>query len=162
MPRILCVAMVAVVAVGCAESGATLSDADRVAVADSVAAAMHSYEAAVKSLDVQRVLAHYGDSARFRFTDNGTAYSYAEMRRMVQQLFGSLRSLGGGFGAINVTVLSRDVALADGPYTDIFTDTSGTVMRIRGTVTWVWTRGPDGWRIVHGQAFGAPDTTATR
>jgi ketosteroid isomerase-like protein len=122
---------------------------------------MNAYAAAIRALDVQRVLGYFGDPEQFRFIDNGTVYSHAELKPMVQGLFGSLRSYEGGFGSIHVNVLNHDAAVADAPYTDVFTDTTGVVTRIRGVVTWVWVRTPEGWRIVHGQAFGAPDSTAT-
>jgi ketosteroid isomerase-like protein len=163
MSRILCFALVVVASTSCARPEvAPLTDADRAAVADSVTAGMRAYEDAIKAKDVQRVLGLYGDSAQFRLIDNETVVSYAALRSMLPQLFGSLRSYGGGFGSIHVNVLSRDVALADAPYVDILTDTAGAVTRIRGAVTWVWLRGPRGWRIIHGQAYGTPDTTARR
>ncbi len=163
MFRVFRIALAVAWATACAQPGAApLTDSDRAAIADSVTAGMRAYEDAIKAKDVQRVLGLYGDSAQFRFIDNETVVSYAALRSMLPQLFGSLRSYGGGFGSIHVNVLSRDVALADAPYVDIFTDTTGAVTRIRGAVTWIWLRGPGGWRIVHGQAYGTPDTPARR
>jgi ketosteroid isomerase-like protein len=156
-------ALVVAVAAGCARPAATaLTEAERAAIGDSVTAAMRSYEAAIKVRDAERVLAHYVQTPQFRLVDNETVYSYDALRPMVQGLFGSLRSYEGGFGPIHVNALSRDVALADAPYTDVYTDTTGTVTRVHGVVTWVWVHGADGWRIVHGQAFSAPDTAAHR
>jgi ketosteroid isomerase-like protein len=163
MSRILSLALVVTTAASCAGPGAgPLTEAERAAIADSVTAGMHAYEAAIKSLDAQRVLALYGDSSHFRLIDNDNTYSYNAVRTMVSQLFASLRSYEGGFGAIRVNALRRDVALADAPYTDVFTDTAGTVTRVRGLVTWVWLHGVDGWRIVHGQSYGVPETAPHR
>ncbi len=163
MTQNLKLALVVAVAAGCAKPAATpLTEADRAAIRDSVTAAMRTYEAAIKARDVDRVLGHYVQTPQFRLVDNETVYSYDALRPMVQQLFGSLRNYEGGFGTIHVNALTRDVALADAPYTDVYTDTTGAVTRVRGMVTWVWVHGPDGWRIVHGQAYGAPDTSAHR
>lgn len=153
---------VTLVAACATPESAPLTESERVAITDAVVAGMHDYEAAIKALDVQRVLAHYQSDSQFRFIDNETVYSYDSLGSLVQQLFGSLRGYDGGFGPIHVNVLSRDAAIADAPYTDVYTDTAGAVTRIQGMVTWVWVRGPSGWRITHGQAFSGPATTAPR
>jgi len=155
-------ALVTILTAACTRPAATpLTEAERAAVADSVAAAMQSYEDAVLALDLERIIGHYAADSQFRFIDNETMYSYAQLTGHVRQAFPSLRSLEGGFGDVRVHVLSRDAALADAGFLDVFTDTAGAVTRVRGTVTWVWARRPEGWRIVHGHAAGFPDTAGT-
>lgn len=151
-------ALVAFAATACA--GPELppfSDADRAAIADSVTAGMHSYEAAIKALDVEGIMGHYLVSPEFRFIENETVYGLEELRPVVEGL-ASLRGYEGGFGPIHVRVLVPGAALADAPFTDVLTDSAGVVTRLRGTVTWVWVRTPEGWRIVHGHAYAVPDT----
>lgn len=135
-----------------------LAAADQSAITDSVLAAMRSYEAAVKALDAEGALRHFAADSQFRLIDNETTLSYGQVAQQLRQMFPSLRSFDGGFSNIRVHVLRSDVALADASYIDIITDSSGAVTRLRGTVTWVWMHGPDGWRIVHGHAVAVPDS----
>ncbi|HSW31704.1 MAG TPA: AtzH-like domain-containing protein [Longimicrobiales bacterium] len=159
MTHVSRLALVAFVAAACAAPEAPpFTDADKAAIADSIEAAMHSYDAAIKALDVGGVWAHYTASPDFRFIENEAVYSLEELRPVVEGLR-SLRSYEGGFGEIHVNVLGREAALADAPFIDVFTDSAGVVARVRGTVTWVWIRTPEGWRITHGQAYAVPDTT---
>ena len=145
--------------IACNAPPSDIGEAERAAIGDSVTAAMRSYEDAVKALDVDRIVGHYAADSQFRFIDNETVYAYDQLVDHVRRALPSLRSLEGGFSDIRVHALSRDIALADAGYLDIFTDSAGTVTRVRGTVTWVWARRPEGWRIVHGHAVALPDTT---
>ena len=142
-------------------AAAPLTEADRMAIADSVTAAMESYEQAVLALDPDRIVDHYAADSQFRLIDNETVYSYGQLVDHVRHALPALRSFEGGFHDIRVHVLNRDVALADAGVREAFTDSAGAVTRVRGTVTWVWARRPDGWRLVPARAAASPDTAGT-
>jgi len=161
MVKTVALALVALATVACGGSTTVpFTDSDRTAIADSVLAGMRSYEAAIKALDVQKTVGHY--TTAFRAIENEEVYSFEEWTGLVQEMLGSLRAYDGGFGEIHVNVLDRDVALADAPFLDVFTDSAGVVTRLKGTVTWVWVRTPEGWRIIHGHAYAVPDTTSVQ
>ena len=55
-----------------------------------------------------------------------------------------------------LTPLGDDTALAGASFTRVLTDTAGAVTRDWGTVTWVWIRDGEQWRLIHGQAVHYP------
>jgi len=154
-------ALLAVTACG-AERPETLSDAQRRAVADSVAAAIRSYEGALSALDVERILSFYAPDSQFRLIENGEESSFEVFASHVRQAMPALRRLDAGFDSIQPHVLSRDVVVMDAIGRSAFTDASGMVARVRSTATMVWVRGPAGWRIAHFRGESGPDTSRTR
>jgi len=107
------------------------------------------------------MISHYATDAQFRLIDNEAVFTSAEFAANVRAAMPALKSVEGGFSSIDVYVLRRDIALADTPLTWVFTDTTGGVMRLRGTMIWVWEHRPEGWRVAHAHSASFPDTATT-
>lgn len=137
-----------------ADTSKDMDDATRAAVRDSVTVAMRAYEAAVSSMDLDRIMPFYSNDSSFRVVDGQAVFTRAGIQDLMQALTGSLKSLGGGFNydSLRVLALSPHAAVATAPYVDVLVDTAGVTTTIRGSVMWVWARQGDRWRIVGGQA----------
>ena len=160
MSRLL-VATIILAGLGCnTDQPASITQAQRQLVVDSVTAAMGAYAAAFPGKDPEAITRFYADDPDFRYYDGGQATAYPAMVAMIRSLTGSLRSIEGGFDSIQVSVLSPSAGVATARFRDVLTDTSGTVTRVHGVVSWVWVRRGDGWRIMHGNAVHLPDSSA--
>jgi ketosteroid isomerase-like protein len=146
--------------VSCAQHPpAVLKDTERRAIADSVVAVARSYEAAAATLDAERLLSFWTTDSGGRVIDNGHVTPMPEFVSHVRQALPALRRTDFRFETIEPLVLSRDVVLIDANQKQVLTDTSGAVARLRGAATWVWVRGPAGWRIAHWRGESSPDTS---
>lgn len=133
-----------------------LSATDRQLVVDSVAAAMEAYAAAFATLDAEKIVRFYKADPDFRMYADGAPVTGEALATQVRGMMAGLRAIDGKFTAIQVTVLSRDAAVATSPFEEVLTDTAGVATEMRGTVSWTWVREPEGWRIMHGNAAYLP------
>ena len=148
------VVCLSLVACSPAQQEATLTDAVRAEVRDSVTAGLRGYEAAIESMDSARIAAYFSSDPAFRAAMGRAVLPREAVLAWAGSLRATLRSYGGGFtfDSLAITVLSPTSAAAVVPYEDIMTDTAGVVTTLRGTATWIWARTDTGWHIAGSHA----------
>ena len=147
------------VAAGCrAGQAGPMTAGQHQGVVDSITAAMAAYAASFPGRDPEAIIRFYANHPDFRYYDDGQPTTYPQMVGMIRSVMGSLRSVEGAFDSMQVTVLSASAGIATARFRDVLTDTTGAVVRLRGTVSWTWVRTPDGWRIMHGNASHVADS----
>lgn len=157
--RKLLIALLVAGPLACGESSASLSEAERVALADTITQRMHDYVAAVQSMDPQRVSSLYADDPDFLVYSDGQRFTRAGLLALVGDMGSVLRSLEATWDTIEVTPVGRDAALAAARFRRTLTDTAGVAAHDWGTVTWVWARRAGQWRLIHGHGVHYPENS---
>lgn len=145
------------VATGCAPAGGVRSGTAPVAVA-AVAPAVHarfdSLAAAIRRLDVERMLEFYAaDSEVVRAIDAQLIPGRALVERNFREGFAAVRAIDRlTFPERHLRVLGPEAAVLTVRVEEAYTDRAGARTALRGTWTSVWQLRHGVWRIVHDAA----------
>jgi ketosteroid isomerase-like protein len=135
-----------------------MENAEREAIVAAVEARVRSFEAAERSRDAERLIAHFASVPEFHFYHDGRRATYALMTAGVRGALPGLRSLEVGYGDVEVSVLSGDALVSATFRRETVADSTGAPSRSQGAVSWLW-RNIDGqWLIVHGHISHPLDT----
>lgn len=134
-----------------------MDESERQHVRRAVQEAMGSFAAAERALDAERLIAHFAHVPEFHVYNDGQRLSYETITANLRAGFPTLRSIEGGFENMHVFVLAPDAALVTAEFSEVTTDRSGNVTRVRGAASWLWRRSDGEWKIVYGQADHYPD-----
>jgi ketosteroid isomerase-like protein len=143
----------------CTAAEPRLSDAEREVIEASVDSAMHAFENAERSRDLDALISHFAQVPEFRVYSDGVRVDYESLVAQIRSTFPAVAQVEGGFESIEVSVLGRDAAVASASFQSAVTDTSGATYRQRGAATWVWVRQDGGWRILNGHVDHYPDVS---
>ena len=151
--------------VACAPTGGeSLSDAERLAIADSVKAISAAWKGAAERADAAGVLGYYLNSPETAVAraDN------ADQTTLAFEVFASglptglqrIRSQVLNLTDQRVTVLSRDAVAetAIGDWAE--TDTTGQVTKTHFAYSRTWVKRDGGWKILHSHLANAPTPPA--
>ena len=143
------------VVTGCAPSRGARPDA---AVAPAVYARFDSLVAAIRRLDVERMLEFYdSDSTIVRAIDAQLLLGRAVVVRNFREGFAAVRSIDRlTFPERHLTVLGPEAAVLTVRLEEAYTDRAGTRTALRGTWTSIWQRQHGVWRIVQDAAVHVP------
>lgn len=119
-------------------------------VRDAVRHGMASFEAAERALDAAALVEHFSDAGDFYMHNDGVRLSREQIVAGVTSTFPTLRSLEGGFSALQIHVLADDAALATALFEETVTTQDGAMVHQRGAATWLWRQLAGDWRIVYG------------
>lgn len=139
--------------------GQVLPEEQKRAVAAAVDSAMHAYLAAVAARDADKVVGFYANDPEFMAYIDGSTVNYDGQVRAVRGVFAGVRALAFEPGAVKVTVVGPDAAIAAFSFQETLTDTTGKEIHLRGTASWTWTRSSGGWLILHGDGVHLPVST---
>jgi ketosteroid isomerase-like protein len=134
-----------------------MTDAQREEIAGVVEARLRSFESAERSRDAEPLIAHFAAVPTFRIYNDGEAVGYDAIVAMIRTTFPNLRSIEGGFGDLQVSVLAPDHALVSASFRETVVDHDGVSTRSRGAVSWLWRLIDGQWYIVYGQVDHRPD-----
>lgn len=140
--------------VACQPTTPSLSETERRAIAASVDSATHSFEAAERARDAERVIAHL--APEFYMYVDGARSSYDSVATSIRATMSSFRDFEPGFDAVEVIVLGRDAAVVSLTFRDSITTASGETLQFRGPTTLVWERRGADWLIVYADADHYP------
>lgn len=144
----------------CSAPRAALTAAEAQEIVATVTAGMRSYAAAIGSVQVDRITAHYVEGPDFRLTSDGTVYSRAALQELLAGSAARLNKMEVTWESITVTPLSAEAALAVAPFRRADFAKDGTTARNRGVATWVWVRRDGRWRMLYGHGDHYPDPPA--
>jgi hypothetical protein len=134
---------------------ATASDASSQAVsrrttsAPEVLEAFRAYEAALRSLQPDRLLAFYAHEPDFRGYLDGRILTYDEIAAMMRQALPNLQRIDGGIPDPIVTVITPEVVVTSGNLRETTTDKVGQVNDVSGTVSFVWVKRSTVWKVLY-------------
>ena len=126
-------------------------------IVTAVEARMRSFEAAERSRDAKAMLSHFADVPEFIVYNDGVPMDRRALVAVITDTFPTLRSIEGGFSGLRVSVLAPDYALVGATFRETVVDGSGTAVKSRGAVSWLWRKTDGEWRIVYGQVDHRPD-----
>jgi ketosteroid isomerase-like protein len=126
-----------------------MENTQREAIVAAVRARMQSFEAAERSRDPERLLAH--NAPELQIYHDGRPGTYVELQAGVRAGLTALRSLDVTYGDVQVSVLSAEYALLSATFRrEMVVASSGAVNVSEGAVSYLW-RNIDGqWLIVYG------------
>lgn len=140
----------------CSAPRTALTAAESQEIITAVTAGMKSYAAALGSVQVDRITAHYVEGPEFRLTSDGTVHSRATLLEVLAGL-SKLNKMEVNWESITVTPLAPGAALAVAPFRRVDFARDGTLSRNRGVATWVWVRRDGQWRMLYGHGDHYPD-----
>ncbi len=133
---------------------APLTDVERRSIAASIDSATRAFEAAERTRDPERVIAHLAPD--FYMYMDGVRADYSSTTAQIRGTLGTFQYLEPGFADIEVTVLGRDGAMASLTFQDSMVDASGATLQFRGATTLVWERRGTDWLITYADADHYP------
>lgn len=141
----------------CASAGVARPEAPT-AVAPVVYARFDSLAAAIRRLDIERMLEFYStDSAIVRSIDAQVIRGHDLVVRNFREGFAAVRSIDRlTFSERHLTVLAPEAAVLTVQLEEAYTDQTGTRRAVRGTWTSVWQLQHGAWRIVQDAAVHVP------
>ena len=136
-------------AAACAPAPAELSDVDRQAVHDEVAAELASFWEVWSQTDFDRGMALYDDHPDFSFASEGTMWrSRAVVDSIFRPVFGDMQSQDLEFEETHIVVLGHNYAYSAQRGTGSQTLADGTVTpSIPFAFTMVWVRSNGAWKV---------------
>jgi len=147
--------LAALAAAGCAPGRrASLDDAHRSAIVDSVRSVVAAWTGAMNHRDANAAARYYADDPEFRWIENGEIRytSPAEVAAAMNDVFPSLRSFDLHLVEPTITPLAPGAASVTASFTQAMTDTTGHVVGIAGAVSFTMVHADSGWRILVGHA----------
>ena len=128
-----------------------MESAQREAIVAAVRARMQSFEAAERSRDPERLLAHNAPAPDFQIYHDGRPGTYAALQAGVRGGLPALRSLDVTYSDLQISVLSAEYALLSATFRrEMVVASSGATNVSEGAVSYLW-RDIDGqWLIVYG------------
>ena len=149
MPKFLPVVAAVAVAIACQSKPAALSDADRAAVSDTVAAIVRGLFDAADHLDAGRLLSRYSTDPDVRVVDNGVVYPFVDRyRARTDSAYGQLRALEIKPSEIRTMVLAANAAATQVPFTFTATNKAGTTVGGAGVYSALLQKRGGVWKIV--------------
>lgn len=114
-------------------------------------ARVHSFEAAERARDSERLIAHYASGPGFYFYHDGRRATLDVLAAVVRQALPAVRSLDVTYADVEVSALGSEYALVSATFRrQIVLESTGPTIQQQGGVSWLW-RNIDGqWLIVHG------------
>jgi hypothetical protein len=100
----------------CQAGGASLTDAERAAIAASADSATRAFESAERALDAERVIAHL--APEFYMYNDGVRSEYDSVAASIRRTLGTFQHFEPGFTAVEVIVLGRDGAVVSFTFRD--------------------------------------------
>jgi ketosteroid isomerase-like protein len=134
-----------------------MTDHERAGIVSAVEARMRTFEAAERALDAEALIAHFVPGGGFYLHNDGERVSYHSVTGLVRNAFPTLRSIDGGFQAVDILVLAPDAALATATFRETITQNDGEVVRQRGAVSWLWRYLDGEWRLTYGHVDHYPE-----
>jgi uncharacterized protein (TIGR02246 family) len=133
-----------------------MTEQQQLGVRTAVERGMASFEHAERALDAGALVRHFADAGGFYMHNDGQRLTREAIAAGVTQTFPTLRSIEGGFTALQIHVLAPDAALATALFEETITAQDGTVVRQRGAATWLWRERDGEWTIVYGHVDHYP------
>jgi ketosteroid isomerase-like protein len=135
----------------CARPQAPLTDAQREAIADTVATMVRGiFDEGASQRDAARTFRDYAADPDAHLIANGVVFpSLADLRQGERGFFESLESLEARPAQLRVIVLGPDAATVMAPYSFAAKRSGRPVVQGRGVVTFVLQRRGGQWRVVH-------------
>jgi uncharacterized protein (TIGR02246 family) len=133
----------------CRPQSPSMTTASANAVMAEVRAANDNLLAAVATADADRVFAVYSRRPDFAVADNGVLYTSVDtVREVYRGIYRGFRGIAITMDTTRVAVISSNAAVMTGLGTVTSTDTAGVRQpSMRLTVTILWVREPEGWRV---------------
>ena len=151
----ICSLIPALVSLGCAPGGpATLTEAERAAVADSLQAFATVIEEGVEALDVSRFAPVFSSDADLTWAADGQLMliSHDSLMSFYRVAYRGFREIDFTWDTLRVSVLSPDVGVLAGAGHFEVTDTAGSTSQQGVAVTYVFVRRNGRWQLLHGHA----------
>ena len=123
---------------------------------DAIVEKMNDYADAWRALDPIRLADFYADDPEFRMYNDGQVLGRAELIAAVTEICASTRTFEATWEGLEVTLLGENAALAASHFTRVIVAEKDEPMTQWGSVTWVWVRRGDDWKIIHGQGVHYP------
>ncbi|MBW7995316.1 MAG: nuclear transport factor 2 family protein [Candidatus Glassbacteria bacterium] len=142
----------AVIAQGCAPASPdVMSEQEKAAVAESVGKRVEWYVAAIRTLDLDRMLQFWADTDGFVFAGDGSlTIGYDAYAAQLRDAIGSTAQVNSiEIRDPQVYVLSRDAAAYSMEFEWSMTSVAGDTTRSRGAWTYVFKRLDGKWKVVH-------------
>jgi ketosteroid isomerase-like protein len=149
------VSLLLLVATACVSTPATLTDAERAAIADEVQARVDAFADAERRIDVEALLGFLAPD--FYMYGDGVRADYASVVEQLRTVLPTLQRFETTWSDVETNVLSRDTAFTTMMFRDAITDADGVTTRMRGPTTMVWKRIDDRWLIAFVDADHYPD-----
>jgi len=143
---------------------AELTDAERVALADTISTESAAWKSAAERADANAVLSYYVPDAVIVRTDHSVVSSDS-LKTLLTSEFRSVRAQVITPGVQRIAVLGRDVAAETAVGDWVATDTAGRAATDHFALSRVWVRRDGKWRILHSylsvQPTPTPESQAT-
>ena len=151
MARLVLGATLLALVAGAQGGPGAMDNAQREAIVAAVRARMQSFEAAERSRDPERLLAHNAPAPDFQIYHDGRPGTYAALQAGVRGGLPALRSLDVTYSDLQISVLSAEYALLSATFhREMVVASSGAANVSEGAVSYLW-RSIDGqWLIVYG------------
>jgi len=130
-----------------------MSAAEKEEIKSEVRALMISYQAAMDSLDAEKMVTHFKDSPDFVYTRSGRRSMYDDFRKGTKDIPNHFKKLEVYYDTVYVDVITENVAVATLSYEETLTNMKDETRDISGTIQWVALLTDGKWRFVHGHSF---------
>jgi len=138
-----------IILIACEQRTELITDAERLAITDSIKQAMNNYAVAVKSLDAKQITDLYLDSQDFAVAGNDDYYpSRDSLYKTFQEHLKMCKSID-SFEWIDpkIFVLCKDAASSTSKFHYMIFLKSGNSLDVKGYFTFVFTRTSGHWKI---------------
>jgi hypothetical protein len=147
-------AFVGLIAIAACGVDHRLSDAERLAIAEEVAAATRAFEAVQRALDAEGAVALL--APEYHMYVDGRHMAYAAVAAGIRDGFAAARQVTPNFQDLRVLVQGPDAAIASFTFRDSIVTHDGALIRSRGATTLAWERREGRWVMVYGHADHYP------
>ena len=152
--RLYCIAL-SITASSCGPAApASLTEAERTAITDSILTITRGFAAAANALDVSRFSPLFSSDPALTFAADGNLMlvSHDSLMSMYRATSSGFIKMEFVWDTLRVSVLEPKVAVLSGAAHLAVTDKSGKMTRQGVAVTYVFVRRDAGWRLLHGHA----------
>jgi ketosteroid isomerase-like protein len=132
----------------CQPAPATMSDAQKAAMADSVKAFAMGMVDKINKGDMKGSMASYSQDANARYTQNGVMLNAAGMQKMNQEMAGMMQGMQIKPEKTDVIMLGPDAAVINSPYSITMKTAAGKEVSGKGVWTGVVQRQAGAWHVV--------------
>jgi uncharacterized protein (TIGR02246 family) len=155
----ICTTALAVTSLACARTvPATLTDAERGAIADSVLTITRGFATAATRLDVNGFAPHFSSDPALTFAADGNLLliPHDSLMSMYRTVYSGMSRMEFVWDTLQVSVLSPEIAVVSGAAHDAVTDKTGRTARQGVAVTYVFVHRNNAWQLLHGHASHRP------
>lgn len=149
MKKCLFLSLFTILVIACEQRTELITDAERLAITDSIKQALNNYSLAVKSLDAKRIIDLYLDSPDFAVASNDEYYPSRDSLHKTLQSHLKMWKKIDSFEWINpkIFILGKDAASATSEFHEKIFLEGGNSFEIKGHFTFVFKRSNDAWKI---------------